>query len=117
MEFLFMSMPFRPPLLSLLQLLLEALFLSDIGGEASNTCNSPCFIPDDITAIPNVADLAIGANDSIFGIIKALTGFAVEKAESALMIVGMNGIEPGVGIGVHRAARTPPNRFVGRAYV
>src|SRR5579864_333183 len=117
MEFLFMSISFRSPLLSLLQFLLETLFLGGVAGQAGDTRNSARFIPNDITAIPDVAHLAIGANDSILRIIPALESFLVEKSECALLILGMNSIEPRMGIGVHCAARTPPNRFVGRANV
>src|SRR5580692_2089295 len=117
MEFLFMSIPFRSPLLSLLEFLLETLFLRDVAGQAGDTCNPSRFIPNDITAVPDVPDLAIGTNDAIFGIIAAPTDFLVEKGESALMILRMNGVEPGMGIGVHSAARTSPNHFVGRADV
>ena len=67
-----MSIAFRSPLLSLLQFLLEPLFLGDVAGQAGDTRNSSRFIPNDVTAIPDVADLAIGTNDAIFGIIAAL---------------------------------------------
>src|ERR1700733_7317157 len=117
MEFVFMSIPFRFPLLSLLQFLLETLFLGDVAGQAGDTRNPSRVIPNDIAPIPDVPDFAIGANDAIFGIIAAPTDFLVEEGESAVVILGMNGVEPGMGIGVHSAARTPPNRFVGRADV
>jgi len=89
---------FLLPFLSRLKLFLEAFLLGDIAGKACNAGNPPIFIADDIAAIPDVTHFAIGANDAVLRIIQALAGFLVEKGESALVIIGMNGIEPGVGI-------------------
>src|SRR6516165_8049847 len=109
MEFKSMSIPFLPPFLSFLQLLLEAFLLGDIASKAGNACNPSIFIADDIAAVPDMTHFAIGTNDSVLCIVPALSGFLVEKGERALVVIGMNGIEPGVGIGIHSAARTPPN--------
>src|ERR1700719_1641346 len=113
MEFRSMSMAFLLPFLSFLQLFLEAFLLGDIAGKAGNARNPSIFIADDIAAIPDVTHFAIGANDAVLRIVSAPSGLLIEEGESALVIIGMNSIEPGVGIVVQGAAGAAPNGLVG----
>src|SRR6266481_4429435 len=98
MEFRSMSMAFLPPFLSFLEFFLEPFLLGDIAGEARNARDPSIFIADNIAAVPDMTHFPISANDAVFRVIATLAGFLVEKAESALVIIRMNGIKPGVGI-------------------
>src|ERR1700719_3023798 len=117
MEFESMSNAFLLPFLSFLQLFLEPLLVGDIAGESGDAANSTALVANDIAAIPDMTRGTIGTNDSILGVVVVFASFLIEKSEGALVIVGMNGVEPGVRIGVKTAARAAPNGFVGRANI
>ena len=101
----------------MLKLFLEAFELGDIAGEAGDARNPSIFIADDIAAVPDVTNFAVGPHDAVFRVVAGLQGFLVEKGERTIVIIGMNGIEPGVGVGVYSAARASPDSLVGRADV
>src|SRR5215469_8551569 len=117
MDFNFLSIAIRLYFLSQLQSYLKPFLLRDVTGQAGNAHDLAYFVANDVTAIPDMAYLAVGPNDAVLGVIPALFGLLVKEGKSALVILWMNGVEPGMGIVIHAFARAAPNSFVGGAYV
>jgi hypothetical protein len=60
---------------------------------------------------------AVGTADAVLDVEGVIRGIAIEKDQGAVIVIGMDSIEPGMSMGVEALAGAPPNFFIGRANV
>jgi hypothetical protein len=60
---------------------------------------------------------AVGTADAVLDVEGVFRGVAIEKDQGAVIVVGMDSIEPGMSMGVEALAGAAPNFFIGRANV